>query len=93
VKSLRHLLFAVLLLLAQTGVLMHAVSHLRADADTPVSHACALCLAAQGLNAPFASAPPTIALCAADFARSVDAIVPAFSAFAVSPRARAPPAA
>ncbi|MFZ2855796.1 MAG: hypothetical protein WAZ34_16985, partial [Rhodocyclaceae bacterium] len=60
-KLLRHALFAFLLLLAQTGVLTHAVEHLRVDGDTPASHSCAYCVAAQGLDAPLAAAPPALA--------------------------------
>lgn len=92
-KLARHLLFALLLLLAQTGVLTHAVEHLRPDSDAPASHTCALCVAAQGLDAPLASAPAAVAFSEADFAAPAGFVVPLFSPAAVSPRARAPPAA
>jgi len=89
-KFLRHALFALLLLLAQSGALTHAADHLRPDADS-APHLCALCLAAHSLAAPFASTPASIALCTADFALPESDSVPVFSPSAVSPRARAPP--
>lgn len=92
-KLLRHTLFALLLLLAQTGALTHAFEHLRADADATASHACALCITAQGLDAPFASTPPDSAPSAANFAPPAGVMAPAFSVSPVSPRARAPPVA
>ena len=92
-KTLRHALFAFLLLLAQSEALTHAVEHLRIDADTPASHSCALCIAAQGLDAALASTPPGIALFTADFAPPAGVAVSAFFAPNISPRARAPPAA
>lgn len=92
-KLARQLLVAFLLLLAQTGALTHAVEHLRPDADAPASHSCALCLAVQGLDAALASTPPDIALPAADFALPAGVAVAFVSPPAVSPRARAPPAA
>jgi hypothetical protein len=92
-KLFRHVLVAFLLLLAQSGALTHAVEHLRIDADTPASHSCSLCLVAQGLDAALASAPPDIALSTADFAPPAGAAFSAFSAPALAPRARAPPAA
>lgn len=91
-KSLRHLLFAFVLLLAQSVALTHAVEHLRPDADA-TTHTCTLCLAAQGLDAALASASPVIALAATDFASPAGVAVPVFAPSAVSPRARAPPAA
>ncbi|MFZ4537415.1 hypothetical protein [Propionivibrio sp.] len=93
-KNLRHALFALLLLFAQVGALSHAVEHLRFDdADHSPDHVCALCLAAQNLGATLVSASPCIVLCTADFATPADVNVPVFSPSAVSPRARAPPAA
>lgn len=90
-KRLRHLLFVVLLL-AQTGALTHAVEHLRVEADLPASHSCALCLAAQGLDAPLVSSAADMALVFADFA-SPHSVAPAsFYPFVLAPRARAPPA-
>jgi hypothetical protein len=89
-KLLRHVLFAVLLLLAQTGALTHAVEHLRTDVDTP-THTCALCIAAQGLDAALVSAPPAAVLLAAGFAPPAHVAVTAVPATAISPRARAPP--
>jgi hypothetical protein len=92
-KLARHLLLTLLLLLAQTGALTHAVEHLRPDSDAPASHSCALCIALQGLDAALAATPPAIALPAADFALPAGVAVTVFSSSAVSPRARAPPAA
>lgn len=92
-KLARHLLVALLLLLAQGVALTHAVEHLRPDADAPLTHSCALCLAAQGLDAALASAPAALALCAAEFAAPASAALPVYSPPAISPRARAPPAA
>ncbi|MBI4742410.1 MAG: hypothetical protein HY777_12865 [Betaproteobacteria bacterium] len=89
----RHLLFAVLLLLAQSGALTHAVEHLRPDAHAPANHTCALCIAAQGVDAALVSAPPAIAPRVVKGASHAFVIVPVFPASAVSPRARAPPAA
>lgn len=89
----RHLLFAFLLLLAQTGALTHGVEHLRSDADAPASHSCSLCIAAQGLDAPLASTAPDIVGSAADFALPAGLVIAALAAPAVAPRARAPPAA
>lgn len=89
-KPLRHLLFALVLLLAQSMALTHAVEHLRIDADTP-THTCALCIAAQGLDAALTGEPPDIAQGIAEFAPPTGAVVPVFSPAAVSPRARAPP--
>lgn len=92
-KFFRHALLAFLLLLAQSGALTHAVEHLRIDTDTPASHSCALCLLAQGLDAALASAPPDIALSTVDFTPPAGVALSAFSAPALAPRARAPPAA
>jgi hypothetical protein len=92
-KFFRHALLAFLLLLAQSGALTHAIEHLRIDADTPASHSCSLCLVAQGLDSALASAPPTIALSMADFTPPTSLAFSAFSAPALVPRARAPPAA
>jgi len=92
-KQLRHLLLVVLLLLAQSGALTHALDHLRPDAGEPPSHACALCIAAQGLDVPLASVAPGIALSAANFAPPIGEIVSVTFPSAVSPRARAPPIA
>jgi len=89
-KFLRHALFSLLLLLAQSGALTHAADHLRPDAET-APHLCALCIVAHSLAAPFASTPPSIALCAADFALPEGGSIPVFSPSDVSPRARAPP--
>jgi len=93
VKRLRHLLIAVLLLLAQSGALTHEIDHLHPDADEPASHVCALCIAAQGLDVPLASVAPGIALSAANFAPPIGEIVSVTFPSAVSPRARAPPIA
>lgn len=92
-KRLRHLLVAVLLLLAQSGALTHEIEHLRPDADEPASHVCALCIAAQGLAAPLASLAPCIALSVANFAPPTGEIVAVPIPSTVSPRARAPPLA
>lgn len=92
-KFFRHALVAFLLLLAQSGALTHAVEHLRTDADTPASHSCSLCLVAQGLDAALASTPPDIARSTAGFAPPAGVALAAFSAAALTPRARAPPAA
>lgn len=92
-KRLRHLLLVVLLLLAQSGALTHALEHLRPDADEAASHACAQCIAAQGLAAPLASVAPDIAVSAARFAPPAGESVAAPIPNAVSPRARAPPLA
>lgn len=92
-KLLRHALFALLLLLAQSGALTHGVEHLRIDADAPASHGCTLCIAAHGLDAPLAAATPGIAPSTADFSQPASLAVPVFAAAAISPRARAPPAA
>ena len=92
-KRLRHLLFAVLLLLAQGAALTHEIEHLHPDADEPASHVCALCIAAQGLAAPLSSVAPDIALSAAGFAPPVGEIVAVPFPGVVSPRARAPPLA
>ena len=91
-KPMRHLLFALLLLIAQSLTLTHAVEHLGPDADSP-PHTCALCVAAQGLDAALAPTPATLALCTAEFALPEAIAVAVFSQPAVSPRARAPPAA
>ena len=93
VKRLRHLLIAVLLLLAQSGALTHEIDHRHPDADEPASHVCALCIAAHGLAAPLESVAPGIALSAASFAPPVGEIVAVPFPGAVSPRARAPPLA
>jgi len=93
VKRLRYLLLAVLLLLAQSGALTHALDHLHPDAGEPPSHACALCIAAQGLDAPLASVAPDFALSAANFAPPMGESVAAPIPSTVSPRARAPPLA
>jgi hypothetical protein len=90
-KFFRHALFALLLLLTQIGALTHAVEHLRSDVDTP-THTCALCIAAQGLDAPLVSAPSAMGATAADFAPPSTFTALAYSPAAVSPRARAPPA-
>jgi hypothetical protein len=95
-KLLRHALFAVLLLLAQTGALTHAVEHLRIQSDdtnAPASHTCSLCVAAQGLDAALASTPPDIAHSTADFSPSTGVDLGAVSTPSITPRARAPPAA
>ena len=93
VKRLRHLLIAVLLLLAQSGALTHEIDHLYPEANEPASHVCALCIAAQGLAAPLASVAPGIAFSEVSFAPPVGAIVAVPFPSAVSPRARAPPLA
>jgi hypothetical protein len=90
-KFFRHALIAFLLLLAQTGALTHAVEHLRTDVDTP-THTCALCIAAQGLDAALVSAPPAVVLLTADFAPPTHVTTAVVPAAAISPRARAPPA-
>lgn len=90
-KRLRHLLLAVLLLLAQSGALTHAIDHLHPDAGEAASHTCALCIAAQGLAAPLASVAPGITLSAAGFAPPVGDIVAVPIPSAVTPRAHAPP--
>jgi len=92
-KLLRHALFALLLLLAQTGALTHAVEHLRPDANTPATHSCALCIAVQGLDAPLVSTPAMPPLLDAEHARPCCAIFVSASPAAVPQRARAPPAA
>jgi len=92
-KLLRHALFAFLLLLAQSGALTHGVEHLRVDADNPASHSCAHCIAAQGLDTALVSTASAIAPSTADFSLPARLAVPAFTAAAVSPRARAPPTA
>ena len=92
-KLLRHALFALLLLLAQSGALTHGVEHLRVDADAPASHSCAHCITAHGLNAPLSAATPDLALSTADFARPVSLLASPFAATPLAPRARAPPAA
>jgi hypothetical protein len=96
VKLLRHALFAVLLLLAQTGALTHAVEHLRIQSDdtnAPASHTCAVCLSAQGLDVALASTPPDIAQLTANFTPPTGVIPGAVSTPSITPRARAPPAA
>lgn len=91
-KKLRHALFALVLLLAQVGALAHAVEHLRLDAaDHTADHACTLCLAAHGLDAPLAASPLLPERLAASFVRPVSAAFLSFPAALVSPRARAPP--
>lgn len=90
-KPLRHLLFALVLLLAQSVALTHAVEHLRVDADTP-THTCALCIAAQGLDAALTGEAPDLVGGTAEFAPPTGVVIPVFSPSAVSPRARAPPA-
>ena len=90
-RFFRHALFALLLLLAQTGALTHAVEHLRSDVDTP-THTCALCIAAQGLDAQLISTPATIGATTADFAPPSTFTTLLYSPAAISPRARAPPA-
>lgn len=91
-KLLRHALFAFLLLLAQSGALVHSVEHLRVDADdAPASHICTLCIAAQGLDTALVSTAPAIAQSTADFSLPASLTVPLLAAAAVSPRARAPP--
>lgn len=92
-KLLRHALFALLLLLAQSGALTHGVEHLRVDADAPASHSCTLCIAAHALDAPLAAATPDLALPTADFARPAILVATPFAATPLAPRARAPPAA
>lgn len=91
-KPLRHLLLALLLLLAQSVALTHAVDHLRIDAETP-THRCTLCIAAQGLDAALTGEPPAIVLGTAEFAPPTGVVVAILATSAVSPRARAPPAA
>jgi hypothetical protein len=93
VKRLRYLLLAVLLLLAQSGALTHALDHLRPDAGDPPSHSCALCIAAQGLDVPLGFVAPDFAFSAANFAPPMGVSVAVPFASAVSPRARAPPIA
>lgn len=90
-KFFRHALFALLLLLTQSGALTHAVEHLRTDVDTP-THTCTLCIAAQGLDAQLISTPSTIGAPAADFASPSTFTTLIYSPAAISPRARAPPA-
>lgn len=92
-KSLRYALFALLLLLAQTGVLTHAVEHLRLDPGAPAGHVCALCLAAQGLDVPLVSAPSIPPLLVAGHARPCRATYASSSPAAIPARARAPPSA
>lgn len=92
-KFFRHALFAVLLLLAQSGALTHAVEHLRIDTDAPASHSCSLCIAAQGLDSALASAAPNLALSAACFTPPGERIAAVCVTPAFAPRARAPPAA
>jgi hypothetical protein len=91
-KALRHLLFCMVLLLTQTGALTHALEHLRTDADTSASHNCALCIAAQGLDAQLISTPSTVGPMVAAFAPPATVTARIYSPEAVSPRARAPPA-
>lgn len=91
----RGALFACLLLFAQTLALLHGFEHGddNADADHPAGHACALCLAVHGLDAPVpgavaassagSAAPPRVA--------PSPHAAPALPFFAR--RARAPPAA
>lgn len=92
-KRLRHLLFAVLLLLAQSEALTHALDHLHPDVGDPPSHSCALCVAAQGLDVPLASVAPYFAFSAANFAPPMGESVAVPIPSSVSPRARAPPLA
>lgn len=89
----RGALFAGLLLFAQTLALLHGFEHGDADADHPAGHACALCLAAHGLDAPVpgAVAAPSAALAAPPRVASRAPAAPALPSFARS--ARAPPVA
>ena len=89
---LRHLLFAILLLLAQSGALTHGVEHLRIDADAP-NHTCAQCLAAQGFDTALISLAPALAVSVATFSLPASVVVPSYSSAAPAPRARAPPTA
>lgn len=90
-KFFRHALFAILLLLAQSGALTHAVEHLQSDTDAPVSHSCSLCIAAHGLDSALASTTPDLAPTAANFAPPGEFIAATCVTPALAPRARAPP--
>ena len=89
-RTLRHLLLAWFLLLAQTGALTHGISHLKEQANghEPV---CEQCLAYASLGAgatstPPAWSPPTPSI-------PFDAVVPAASptVFRTYYQSRAPP--
>ena len=89
-QKIRHLLLALLLLLAQAGALAHGIGHFldQTPADEP---ACEQCLAFAPLSAGVASSPPTWAPPA--HVISFDAAVPAASPIGFQPtyRSRAPP--
>ena len=90
-RFFRHALFAVLLLLTQSGALTHAVEHLRTDVDTQ-THTCTLCIAVQGLDASLMATPPALGVSSAGFAPPSTFTSLVYSPAAISPRARAPPA-
>jgi hypothetical protein len=90
---LKSLLFAVLLLLAQVGALTHATEHLRLEAAPAGDPVCALCIAAQGLDASLISLAVSLPLSVAEFSLLPGVIVPSGAVSAVSPCARAPPTA
>lgn len=92
-KAFRHLLIGLVLLFAQIGALTHALEHQGSDATTPAGHACALCLVAQGLNAPLASVAPAVGLSVAGFAPPTSLFVYDLVSPDLTPRARAPPQA
>lgn len=58
-RWLRCWLVAAALLFAQSWALAHAVEHLQPELGAP-QHACAQCLAMQGLGAALAAAPPLL---------------------------------
>lgn len=90
-KLLRHLLFIALLLLVQSGAVVHATGHLRPDVDSSASHSCALCIAAQGIDAPLVSVAASVPLAVADFLPTPGLRALTFAPLAISPCARAPP--
>ena len=61
-KQLRFWLLAVALLFAQSWAQAHAVEHLKPELEAPAQHACAQCLAMQGLGAALAARPPVLPL-------------------------------
>lgn len=91
-KLLRGLLFSIVLLLAQSGALTHALEHVsHDDAEPSLAHSCGLCIAAQGLDAPLISTSDILVQVDADVATPAVAVALSPAPPDVSPCARAPP--
>lgn len=93
-QSLRHLLLALVLCLAQIGVSAHAIEHALGEAEgkggVPL-HVCELCIAAHDLGAALPSLATLLPVVATVQSRSSDPLTSSFHLPAPKARQGAPP--